>query len=120
MKAERQKAEARGRRSEWIAAIWLMLRGWRLVARRVRTPLGEIDLIMRRGGQLAYIEVKARANLEEAHNALTARSLSRLSRAARLVLHNHDKQARLNHRCDAVLVVPGRFPRHIANVISFE
>jgi putative endonuclease len=112
----RKAAEARGRRSEWVAALWLMLRGWRLKGRRLKTPAGEIDLLMQRGDTLIYVEVKARASLDAAQDALTPRSRQRMARAARLLMHNHDEQARLNHRCDAVLIAPGHFPRHIEHI----
>ena len=116
----RKQAEARGRRSEWIAACWLMLRGWRLKGRRLKTPVGEIDLLMRRGNLLIYVEVKARADLQAAQDALTRHGCRRMAHAARLLMHKHDEDARLNHRCDAVLIAPGHFPRHIENITPIE
>jgi putative endonuclease len=117
---DRQRAERRGRRAEQLAAFWLLLQGWHLVARRFRTPAGEIDLILRRGRQLLYVEVKQRASLGEAQMALTPRSLSRLARAATFAQAKYDEQGRLNHRCDALLIAPWQLPSHIRDVVSIR
>jgi putative endonuclease len=63
---KRQSAERGGRRAESLAAWWLRLKGWRILARRVRTPVGEIDLVARRGRTIAFVEVKARATAVQA------------------------------------------------------
>lgn len=108
----RRRAETWGRRAELLAAWWLRLKGYHILARRVRTPVGEIDLIARRGGTLIFVEVKARADLPSAASALTYVSQRRISRAANALL------ARFGGGCeaariDAVLVTPWRAPRHI-------
>ncbi len=66
-----QRAERGGRRAEALAALWLQLKGWTILARRARTAVGEVDLVARRGRTLAFVEVKARATQGEAEHALT-------------------------------------------------
>jgi putative endonuclease len=111
----RQRAERCGRRAESIAAWWLRLRGWRILARRARTPLGEVDLIARRGSILAFIEVKARSSLEQADLALDEHRLRRVAAAAEALAPRYARSGD-DLRIDAIFVVPGRFPRHLANV----
>jgi putative endonuclease len=115
---ERQQAERHGRRAENIAAWWLRLRGFRLLAARLRTARGEIDLVMRRGTTLIFVEVKARSNMAEAEAALTARGLARMRAASAVVIARFDKNGRFNHRFDAVLIAPWQFPRHIQMVTT--
>jgi putative endonuclease len=113
---KRQHAEQQGRRAETIAAWWLRCKGYRLLAKRVRTPHGEIDLVMRRGAMILFVEVKARPTLEAAQEALTPRGLSRLRAAGAIAIGRFDPKNRLNHRFDAVLIARARFPRHIPMV----
>jgi putative endonuclease len=120
---KRRKAERDGRRAEWIATWWLRCKGFRLLAKRLRTPHGEIDLVMRRGGLLIFIEVKARRSFAEAEEALHPRGLARMRAAAQMVMPRFDtiihfKKSALNHRFDAVLIAPGRFPRHIPMITT--
>ncbi len=112
---KRQRAERGGRRAESLAAFWLQLKGWDILARRVRTPVGEVDLIARRGRTVAFIEVKARATVREAEFALDEYRLRRVAAAAealtpRFALAGDDV------RIDAVFVVPWRVPRHMTNI----
>lgn len=115
---------ARGQRAETLAAWWLRLHGWRVVARGFvagrGTGAGEIDLIVRRGGVLAFVEVKARPTLEQAAQAITPRQQDRIRRAARAFLGRHPHLAGHALRFDAVLVAPGRFPRHISDAWRME
>jgi putative endonuclease len=115
---KRRQAEQQGRRAETIAAWWLRCKGYRLLATRVRTPHGEIDLVMRRGTMILFVEVKARATMAEAHEALSPRSLSRLRAAGAISIGRFDPKNRLNHRFDAVLIAPHQFPRHIRMVTT--
>jgi putative endonuclease len=112
---KRQRAERSGRRAENLAAWWLRLKGWRILARRVRTPVGEVDLIARRGGVTAFIEVKARGSEAEAGFALDDYRLRRVVRAAE-ALAPHFARAGDIIRIDAILITPGRLPRHLINV----
>ncbi|MEL7453164.1 MAG: YraN family protein, partial [Pseudomonadota bacterium] len=82
--ADRQAAERRGRRGETLAALALQLKGYAILARRVRTPSGEIDLIARRGNLVAFVEVKARPDLMAALEAVTPRAQARICRTAEL------------------------------------
>jgi putative endonuclease len=111
----RERAEQGGRRAETIAAWWLRLKGWAILARRVRTPVGEVDLIARRGRILAFIEVKARASASEAALALDDYRLRRVAAAAEALAHRYAR-AGDDLRIDAIFVVPGRLPRHLTNV----
>lgn len=117
---KREAAEHHGRRAEMLAAWWLCLKGYRLRGRRVRNSKGEIDLVMQRGKTLIFVEVKARASLRDAQEALTLRGLARMRAASRVALGRFDKKARLNHRFDAVLIAPWHFPRHIQHVTNDE
>ena len=76
---KRQAAERRDRRAEALAALWLQLKGWRVLTRRVRTPVGEVDLVVRRGGTLAFVEVKARGSDRDLALALDHRRLQRVA-----------------------------------------
>ena len=111
----RQKAEQQGRRAEGLAALWLRLKGWRVLGRRVRTPAGEVDLIVRRGGLVAFVEVKARASDRDADLALDRHRLRRVAAAAEVLAPKYVRAGE-DMRIDAVFVVPGRLPRHVPNV----
>lgn len=111
----REAAEKRGRGAETIAAIWLRLRGWRILARRARVPGGEVDIVARRGRVLAFVEVKARATDEAAAISLDAWRLRRVAVAAERLAPRYQRSGD-DIRIDAIYIVPGRFPRHVANV----
>ena len=111
----RRRAERGGRRAETIAAWWLRLKGWSILGRRVRTPVGEIDLVARRGRILTFVEVKARATREEAEQALDEWRLRRVAAAAEALAHRYARKGD-TLRIDAVFIVPRRLPRHVAHV----
>jgi len=107
----RKLAERRGRRSETIAAAFLMMKGYRILARRVRTHAGEIDLVARApGGLVCFIEVKARADARVAAESVAPRQQARIARAASLYLAGRPALARHGVRFDIVAVTP--MPRH--------
>jgi len=108
----RRRAEAWGRRAETFAAWWLRLKGYRILARRVRTAFGEIDLVARRGRTLVFVEVKARPDVARAADALTHTNRRRVSRAANALLARFGKGCDAA-RIDAVLVAPWRPPLHV-------
>lgn len=110
---KRRAAWQRGLRAELAASLWLRLKVYRILARSLRTPVGEIDILARRGQVLAIVEVKARASLEEAAAALGPRQRRRLTRAAEVLLQRHPALRELALRFDVLLVAPGRRPRHI-------
>ena len=112
---KRQRAERGGRRAERLAAWWLRLKGWRILAMRARTPVGEVDLIARRGKVLAFIEVKARATEADAALALDEYRLRRVMRAAEALLPRYMRDGDVV-RLDAMFIVPWRLPRHMTNL----
>ncbi len=116
----RRRAYGRGRRAETMAAWWLRLKGYRIVARGFRAPLGEIDIIARRGRILALVEVKARGDLATAREALTRHQRKRIENAATIFLQHHPALAGLDLRFDVVLVAPGRRPHHITDAWRLE
>lgn len=111
---ERRRAEAVGRRGERIAGWWLRLKGWRILDRRVRTPAGEVDLVVRRGNLVAFVEVKARASAAELDFAIDERRLSRVAAAAEFLMPRYAGPGD-DIRVDVVLLAPGTRPRHIEN-----
>jgi putative endonuclease len=96
----------------------LMAKGYRILARRHRTPLGEIDLIAVRGRRLAFVEVKRRNTLGEAEAALTLAQRQRMRRAAEHWLGRHPRYEDHEIGLDAVLIVPRRWPRHLQDVMN--
>jgi len=111
--AGRAAAERRGRRAEAVAALWLRLKGYGVLARRTRTPAGELDIVARRGGVLAVVEVKARADTATALNAVTARQRQRITRAAEAFRATRPELAGLQPRFDVIVILPWRRPLHI-------
>lgn len=111
----RQKAERGGRRAERLAAWWLRLKGWRILAVRARTPVGEVDLVARRGRVLAFIEVKARASEAAAAWALDDYRLRRVAAAAEALIPRYSRDGD-TVRIDAMFLTPWRPPRHMTNV----
>jgi putative endonuclease len=118
--ARRRLHLARGRRAELLAALALLLKGYRPLAWRVAIGGGEIDLIVRRGSTVAFVEVKARTTLEEAHEAIDARKRRLVSRAARAWIARAPWSGGLTLRADAVFVAPGRWPRHVVSAFELE
>ena len=116
----RRGAHFYGLRAESIAALMLRLKGYRILARRFVVSGGEIDLIARRGGSIAFVEVKARADLEIAAVSISATKRRRIARAARVWLSRNPWAASLTLRGDAIFVAPGRLPRHAPSAYSLE
>ena len=111
----RYTAEKRGRRAETIAALWLRLHGWRLLARRARVRGGEVDIIARRGRTLAFVEVKARATEDAAAFSLDAYRLRRVVVAAERLAPRYMRDGD-ELRIDAIFIVPRRWPRHLPDI----
>ena len=111
---KRQIAERRGRRGEGWGALWLRLHGWRVIARRIKTPRGEIDLVARRTRTVVFVEVKWRAAAEDLDTAIDAYRLRRIAAAVEAVGHRYARDGE-DIRIDVLLLAPGRWPRHIVN-----
>jgi len=110
---KRINAEKRGRRAETMAAILLTLKGYKILQRRYKTKLGEIDIIAKRGNVLAMVEVKQRSDLISAHESLQPQSLQRIERAADQFVNSKPKLRDCDVRFDAVFVLPGLRIKHI-------
>ncbi|MFP5395991.1 MAG: YraN family protein [Alphaproteobacteria bacterium] len=111
---ERARREAAGRRGEAIAALYLRLCGWSIVAQRVKTPRGEVDLVARRGRTIAFIEVKWRANRSSLDLAIDHQRLRRVGAAAEALAGRLAKSGD-TIRVDVLLIAPWSWPRRIAN-----
>lgn len=116
--AARRRANRRGHAAELIAAAMLLAKGYRLLSRRHRTPVGEIDLVARRGEWIVFVEVKRRRTLEDGIEAITRRQRQRLRAAAAFWQSQSRVRAGLNYRFDIVIVRPYQLPCHIQN--AFE
>lgn len=114
-RGSRQAAWRRGRLGESLALVSLTLRGYRILARGLKSPLGEIDIVARRGRFLAFVEVKTRESFDVAAEALLARQRRRIARAASGFLANRPEFSFCQPRFDVILVAPWRWPRHIIN-----
>ncbi|MCJ8159397.1 YraN family protein [Sphingomonas sp. LaA6.9] len=110
----RRHAEQRGRAGETAAAWWLRFQGWRIVARRVKTPMGEVDLVAKRGRTVAFVEVKTRATSAELDVAIDRHRLTRVAAAANALAPRFARNGE-DIRIDVLLLAPWRMPRHIAN-----
>lgn len=115
---ERVAAFRLGLSAESRAAMLLIAKGYRIAARRWKTPFGEVDIIARRGRTLVFVEVKAREAADDAALAVTGRTQRRIIAAAELWLAHHPDDARRDISFDVMLVTPGRSPRHIANAFD--
>jgi putative endonuclease len=111
---DRKAAENRGREGERRAAWWLWLRGWRILDRRVRTPAGEVDLVVRKGNLVAFVEVKTRATNAELDFAIDERRLARVAAAAEYLMPRYAGPGD-DIRVDVILIAPRTLPRHIEN-----
>lgn len=113
--SERRRRETRGRGAEARAAWALRLKGYRVLARRLRGPAGEIDLVVTRGRLVAAVEVKARPAFAAGMAAVSAQQQRRIARSLAFWLARHDPSGRFRVRFDVVVVVPWRWPRHVAD-----
>jgi putative endonuclease len=109
----KRRAHRFGLRAEWLAAAWLSLKGYRILARRFSAAGGEIDIVARRRDVVAFVEVKARPGLDEAAVAISEVKRRRMSQAARVWLTHNAWAMSATLRGDAIFVAPGRLPRHL-------
>lgn len=114
MKSARSRAERRGRRGEGLAAWYLRLKGWRILARRMKTRRGEVDIVARRGRTVCFVEVKWRASAREWATAIDERRMRRVAAAAETLAPRFVGPGE-DQRIDVILIAPRRLPRHIVN-----
>ena len=115
----RQGAERRGRRAEWIAAWFLRLKGYGILACRFRGPIGEIDIVARRRGTLVFVEVKARSVDEAGLEAVGPRSRAKIARAAEAWIARYPAAGAMTLRFDVIVIAPGvTWPRHLRNAFG--
>lgn len=110
---QRRRREQAGRRAETAAALWLQLKGYRILDRRARMPACEIDLVARKGRTVVFIEVKARRTMTMALEAVTPQLRTRLEQAANQWTSRRGGMQDLLWRFDIVMLAPGRLPRHM-------
>ncbi len=115
---ERLRAERQGRRAEAVAALWLRAQLFAIVAQRFKTPVGEIDLVARRGRLLVFVEVKARTRATSEAEALEAVNRQRIVHAANWYIARHPHLAGLDMRFDVMFLAPGALPRHLKHAFT--
>lgn len=112
---KRKRAERRGHLSEWIAALYLTFKGYRILAMRHKTKLGEVDIIAKKGDLIAMVEVKARRSVEEAFDSVTASAKKRIEAAGDLWLAKQKNAHLLSVRYDIIAIRPWKWPDHYEN-----
>ena len=115
---ERRARVRRGNAGELVAALLLMAKGYRILARRHRTPYGEVDIIARRRRRIAFVEVKRRRSLDDGHAALTPTQARRIAAAADWWIGRHPRYGDHEIGLDAVLIVPRHWPLHLPNALD--
>ena len=117
---DRLLAHRFGLSAETRAHVFLMCKGYRILAKRYSAPGGEVDLVARRGDTICFVEVKARPTLEEARASITEQKRRRISRAAAGWLTRNGWAAGMNLRGDAVFIAPRRWPVHVAEAFGLD
>ena len=117
-RADQRGRHWRGALAEIAAGAWLMLCGYRILERRHRSRQGEIDLIAVKGRRIAFVEVKFRRTLEAAAAAISGVQERRIGHAAERWVWQHPHYRGHEIGLDAVLVVPGCWPRHAENALQ--
>lgn len=112
--SSRAEREAQGRRGEWLAAWYLRLTGWRILAQRVKTPRGEVDIVAQRGNLVVFVEVKWRRDLRDLALAVDHHRLRRVAAAAEVLAPRYARAGE-DVRIDVILIAPRQWPRRIAN-----
>lgn len=118
-KTSRTKAERRGRAAEHIAALYLIAKGYKIIGRRVKTFVGEIDLIVARGRTTVFVEVKLRRNIDAGLNAIDKKKGARLVRAARLWIADQTMEE-ATYRFDILILSAYHWPKHLPNAFGAE
>ena len=117
-KQQNKKIQAykRGIRREILAGLYLTLTGWRVLAWRWKCPLGEIDLVAKKGKVITFIEVKARQNEQSALDSITAHQWRRVLNAADIFMSQQRQYADCSWRFDAIIIVPRKWPKRFKNM----
>jgi putative endonuclease len=117
---DRRGAERKGRSAELLAALFLMCKGYRPIAWRTKTPRGELDLIMRHGGSIVFVEVKTRTDIDTGLFSVTTYKAKRIVDAANMWIGRHTRHIDANYRFDILIVTAYHWPRHIKNAYGAE
>lgn len=112
-----QRAFWRGHYAEYAAAAFLLAKGHRILARRFKTRIGEIDLIAKRGRRVVFVEVKHRATLADCQASVTPLTRRRVHSAADLWLARHERFQNCDLGFDLVFIVPRHWPMHLINAL---
>jgi putative endonuclease len=107
-----------GLRAETWAALLLRLKGYRILKRRYQSPVGEIDIVAKKGTALVFVEVKARPTMDIAHESIRKTQRARIVRGAEAFLSKHPHYINHDLRFDAVLIAPGHLPRHLCSAFD--
>jgi putative endonuclease len=118
--ADRRRAEWRGRTAELLAALFLMMKGYRPLAWRLKTPRGEIDLIVKSGRRIVFVEVKTRTEIDLGLASITPFKAQRMLDAARLWIGRNTRDLGADYRFDILVVSAYHWPRHIENAFGAE
>ena len=110
------QSEVKGYIGEWIACIILIIKGYKIIAHRYKTKLGEIDIIVAKNNTLVFIEVKSRKSDEKCFIAITPKQLHRIQNASQIFLNRHPKYHAYALRYDVMLIANWSLPIHIQNV----
>ncbi|KQO86496.1 YraN family protein [Methylobacterium sp. Leaf91] len=119
-KGRRRATYLRGQSGETLALLAMIMKGYRPLAQRFSANGGEIDLVLRRGDTVAFVEVKARENLKTALVAIDAKKRARFSRAVRAWITRNPRYGGMTFRADAVFVAPRTWPRHLPDAFTIE
>lgn len=107
----KKRAYLKGQQGEWLAALYLRCKGYKILERRLKTPVGEIDLLAQKGKTLIAIEVKSRSSLEKAAFAITPYQQQRIERALAYSLSQKEPPSSI--RFDVILIAPWKWPYHM-------
>jgi putative endonuclease len=120
LQTDRRRAERRGRTAEVVAALFMMMKGYRPLAWRLRTPRGEIDLIVKSGRRIVFVEVKTRSEIDWGLASVTPFKAQRMFDAARLWIGRNARDLQADYRFDILVVSAYHWPRHIENAFGAE
>ena len=112
----KQKAYKKGVWAEHVSTLWLLCKGYRVLARRYKTPRGEIDLICRTRTSMVYVEVKYRQSMDDSLTAVGPRQITRMQAAAQIFLSTQPSLSTLDQRFDLIAWAPKKFPKHVKNL----